>query len=47
MKTIWGVVKLGLLVYACLWLLSRTVGGLPIPGLGNSGGTAMTLPTGS
>lgn len=47
MKTLGGLVKWGVILFACYWLLAQLVGGLPLSGFANRGGTAMTLPSGS
>ena len=47
MKTIWGMMKVAVLLAVLYWIAAQAFGGVPLPGWGGGGGTAMTLPGGS
>ena len=47
MKTLWGMMKVAVLLAVLYWIAAQVLGVVPLPGLGNAGGTAMTLPGGS
>ena len=47
MKTLWGLMKVAVLLVVLYWIAGRVLGIVPLPGWGGAGGTAMTLPGGS
>ena len=47
MKTLWGMMKVAMLLVVLYWIAAQMLGVVPLPGWGSSGGTAMTLPMGS